>query len=150
MPLPQSFFVLACMLVLLFSCQHAHAPAAPHLLLAAVGRLCEKCDGKCPICDSYVRPCTLVRLCDECNYGSYQASSFLPCRVCSACPGMHAPRILQGESEDIAVRAGPLCDLRWPWHLGCILLQGVLPAGERQRWLPKDSQSWVIKDGPVL
>ena len=39
----------------------------------AVGRLCEKCDGKCPICDSYVRPCTLVRICDECNYGSYQA-----------------------------------------------------------------------------
>ena len=24
------------------------------------------------ICDSYVRPCTLVRLCDECNYGSFQ------------------------------------------------------------------------------
>ncbi|CAG5090195.1 Similar to Phf5a: PHD finger-like domain-containing protein 5A (Rattus norvegicus) [Cotesia congregata] len=38
----------------------------------AIGRLCEKCDGKCVICDSYVRPCTLVRICDECNYGSYQ------------------------------------------------------------------------------
>ena len=38
----------------------------------AVGRLCEKCDGKCPVCDSYVRPCVLVRICDECNYGSYQ------------------------------------------------------------------------------
>eukprot|EP01066_Platyproteum_vivax_P003140 Platyproteum_vivax@DN14037_c0_g1_i1.p1 len=37
----------------------------------AIGRLCEKCDGKCPICDSYVRPHTLVRICDECNYGSY-------------------------------------------------------------------------------
>ncbi len=23
------------------------------------------------ICDSYVRPATLVRVCDECNYGSY-------------------------------------------------------------------------------
>ncbi len=33
----------------------------------AIGRLCEKCDGKCVICDSYVRPCTLVRICDECN-----------------------------------------------------------------------------------
>ncbi|KAG9461534.1 hypothetical protein GDO78_016482, partial [Eleutherodactylus coqui] len=30
-------------------------------------------DGKCVICDSYVRPCTLVRICDECNYGSYQS-----------------------------------------------------------------------------
>ena len=39
---------------------------------AAVGRLCEKCDGKCPVCDSYVRPAVLVRICDECNYGSYQ------------------------------------------------------------------------------
>lgn len=38
----------------------------------AIGRLCEKCDGKCVVCDSYVRPCTLVRICDECNYGSYQ------------------------------------------------------------------------------
>lgn len=28
-------------------------------------------DGKCVVCDSYVRPATLVRVCDECNYGSY-------------------------------------------------------------------------------
>ncbi|KAH9988392.1 PHF5-like protein-domain-containing protein [Russula vinacea] len=28
----------------------------------AIGRLCEKCDGKCPVCDSYVRPETLVRI----------------------------------------------------------------------------------------
>jgi len=44
----------------------------------AIGRLCEKCDGKCVICDSYVRPCTLVRICDECNYGSYQGR----CVIC--------------------------------------------------------------------
>ena len=37
----------------------------------AIGRLCEKCDGKCVVCDSYVRPATLVRVCDECNYGSF-------------------------------------------------------------------------------
>lgn len=36
----------------------------------AVGRLCEKCDGKCPVCDSTVAPTTLVHICDECNYGS--------------------------------------------------------------------------------
>lgn len=29
------------------------------------------------ICDSYVRPATLVRICDECNYGSYQVSGLL-------------------------------------------------------------------------
>ena len=36
----------------------------------AVGRLCEKCQGKCPICDSYVRPYQIVRICDYCNFGS--------------------------------------------------------------------------------
>lgn len=35
------------------------------------GRLCEKCDGKCVICDSYVRPCILVHICDECNHRPY-------------------------------------------------------------------------------
>lgn len=37
-------------------------------------------DGRCPICDSYVRPATLVRICDECNYGSYEGR----CVVCGA------------------------------------------------------------------
>eukprot|EP01016_Furgasonia_blochmanni_P019950 TRINITY_DN2221_c0_g1_i2.p1 TRINITY_DN2221_c0_g1~~TRINITY_DN2221_c0_g1_i2.p1 ORF type:complete len:156 (+),score=40.46 TRINITY_DN2221_c0_g1_i2:59-526(+) len=49
----------------------------------AIGRLCEKCDGKCVICDSYVRPCTLVKICDECNYGSYQGR----CTICGG-PGI--------------------------------------------------------------
>ncbi|MFS7934419.1 hypothetical protein Hanom_Chr05g00391351 [Helianthus anomalus] len=44
----------------------------------AIGRLCEKCDGKCVICDSYVCPCTLVSVCDECNYGSFQGR----CVIC--------------------------------------------------------------------
>ncbi|CAF0981555.1 unnamed protein product [Didymodactylos carnosus] len=48
----------------------------------AIGRLCEKCDGRCVICDSYVRPSTLVRICDECNYGSYQGR----CVICGG-PG---------------------------------------------------------------
>lgn len=49
---------------------------------AAIGRLCEKCDGKCVICDSYVRPTTPVRVCDECNFGSYCGR----CVICGA-PG---------------------------------------------------------------
>lgn len=53
------------------------------MLFVAIGRLCEKCDGKCVICDSYVRPCTLVRICDECNYGSYQGR----CVICGG-PGV--------------------------------------------------------------
>ena len=46
----------------------------------AVGRLCVKCDGKCVICDSFVRPNTLVHVCDECNYGPNASK----CVVCSA------------------------------------------------------------------
>mmetsp|Transcript_17154 Transcript_17154/g.36002 ORF Transcript_17154/g.36002 Transcript_17154/m.36002 type:complete len:111 (+) Transcript_17154:117-449(+) len=44
----------------------------------AIGRLCEKCDGKCVICDSFVRPNTIVHICDECNYGSFEGR----CVVC--------------------------------------------------------------------
>ncbi|XP_035759087.1 PHD finger-like domain-containing protein 5A, partial [Egretta garzetta] len=60
---------------------NAWVTAAPRS--SAIGRLCEKCDGKCVICDSYVRPCTLVRICDECNYGSYQGR----CVICGG-PGV--------------------------------------------------------------
>ena len=49
----------------------------------SVGRLCERCDGKCPLCDSYVRPAAIVRICDECNYGSSGGR----CVVCGA-PGV--------------------------------------------------------------
>ncbi|KAI4129616.1 MAG: hypothetical protein LQ347_003704 [Umbilicaria vellea] len=42
----------------------------------ALGRLCDKCDGKCPVCDSYVRPTTLVRICDECSFGNYQNKEY--------------------------------------------------------------------------
>lgn len=38
----------------------------------AIGRLCEKHDGICVVCDSYVRPHVLVKICDECNYGSFE------------------------------------------------------------------------------
>lgn len=35
-------------------------------------------DGKCVICDSFVRPCNQVHICDECNYGSFEGR----CVVC--------------------------------------------------------------------
>ena len=63
----------------------------------AIGRLCEKCDGKCVICDSYVRPCTLVRICDECNYGSYQVWRW-------SCAGKSLSRLLN--SSETVRRAG--------------------------------------------
>lgn len=36
-----------------------------------------------PICDSYVRPATLVRICEECNFGTYGGR----CIVCGS-PGI--------------------------------------------------------------
>ncbi|KAK9352288.1 PHF5-like protein [Lipomyces doorenjongii] len=44
----------------------------------SVGRLCDKCDGKCPVCDSYVRPTTVVRICDECSFGNFAGK----CIIC--------------------------------------------------------------------
>jgi PHD finger-like domain-containing protein 5A len=44
----------------------------------AVGRLCGKCEGKCVVCDSLVRQTTVARICDECNYGSFQGK----CVIC--------------------------------------------------------------------
>lgn len=49
----------------------------------AIGRLCGRCDGKCVVCESYVRPCGLVLVCDQCNYGSYQGR----CLTCGG-PGL--------------------------------------------------------------
>jgi len=48
----------------------SHTPLSHPLPSPAIGRLCERCDGKCVVCDSFVRPATLVRICDECNYGT--------------------------------------------------------------------------------
>ncbi|VVT51152.1 uncharacterized protein SAPINGB_P003001 [Magnusiomyces paraingens] len=42
-----------------------------------VGRLCDKCDGRCPICDSYVRPTTLVKICEECAFGNFAGKCIL-------------------------------------------------------------------------
>ena len=39
-------------------------------------------DGRCVVCDSFVRPATLVRVCDECNYGTNQGR----CVICGG-PG---------------------------------------------------------------
>ena len=44
----------------------------------AVGRLCLSCDGKCCLCDSFVKPHTQVRVCDTCDYGAMQGR----CIIC--------------------------------------------------------------------
>ncbi|KAM7459173.1 hypothetical protein BLSTO_00077 [Blastocystis sp. subtype 1] len=76
----------------------------------AIGRLCEKCDGKCVICDTYVRPCTLVHICDECNYGSYQGR----CVICGG-PGVSDAyyckecTVMQKDRDGGCVLLGVMC-----------------------------------------
>lgn len=48
------------------------------------GQLCEKCDGKCPVCDSYVNPVEEVRICDECAFGNVQRC--IVCGSIASCP----------------------------------------------------------------
>jgi PHD finger-like domain-containing protein 5A len=49
----------------------------------SVGKLCERCEGKCVVCDSYVRPHTVVRLCAECDFGAFAGR----CTICGG-PGV--------------------------------------------------------------
>ncbi|XP_054941306.1 PHD finger-like domain-containing protein 5A isoform X1 [Physeter macrocephalus] len=82
----------------------------------AIGRLCEKCDGKCVICDSYVRPCTLVRICDECNYGSYQGR----CVICGG-PGVSDAYYCKEctiQEKDLRPAGATLRCSRWGFHCG--------------------------------
>lgn len=84
----KSYFIpLSTALIFSFSCyatQIIMSRHHPDLVMCrkqpgiSIGRLCDKCDGKCPVCDSYVRPTTLVRICDECSFGNYQNK----CVVC--------------------------------------------------------------------
>lgn len=103
----------------------------------AIGRLCDKCDGKCPVCDSYVRPTTLVRICDECSFGNYQNK----CVVCG------------GEVCWIFVTHGShLCSDHIPLegNFGRLLLLRMYSPRKRPRRMPKDHQSWIIEDRSLL
>lgn len=42
-----------------------------------IGLVCEKCDGRCPICDSFVNPANLVHICDTCAYGKGATSCIM-------------------------------------------------------------------------
>jgi PHD finger-like domain-containing protein 5A len=34
-----------------------------------IARVCDNCDGRCPSCDSFVRPSAKARICEECAFG---------------------------------------------------------------------------------
>jgi hypothetical protein len=48
----------------------------------AVGRACKRCEGKCVLCDTYVRPTKQVRICNECNFGPHEGKCVVRESVC--------------------------------------------------------------------
>lgn len=79
-----TFGLFALLTLLAMSRHHPDLLLCRRAVGISLGMVCDKCDGKCPICDSYVRPHTQVRICDQCNYGSYHNR----CIICSA-PGVN-------------------------------------------------------------
>jgi PHD finger-like domain-containing protein 5A len=45
-----------------------------------IGLVCRRCEGRCPICDSFVHPVEKVHICDECSFGALEGK----CIVCGA------------------------------------------------------------------
>ena len=75
----------------------------------AIGRLCEKCDGKCVICDSFVNPSTIVHTCDECNYGSFEGR----CVVCGGVGVTDAYYCSECSSDDVSAQYVLAIYLSW-------------------------------------
>ncbi|RLV95736.1 Pre-mRNA-splicing factor RDS3 [Spathaspora sp. JA1] len=45
----------------------------------SLGLVCSQCDGKCPICDSFVKPSAKVYICHDCSLGHL----YNKCILCS-------------------------------------------------------------------
>jgi PHD finger-like domain-containing protein 5A len=96
----------------------------------AVGRLCERCEGKCVVCDSLVRQTTAARVCDECNYGSFQGK-------CVICGGVgvsdafycHECTVLERD-RDGCPKVGKCCGRKWR-----LLLPGITIDVHHLCWL---------------
>lgn len=112
----------------------------------AIGRLCDKCDGKCPVCDSYVRPTTLVRICDECSFGNYQnkcvvcgGEGISDAFYCFECTRLEkdrdgCPKIINLGSSRTDVSSSPLLPFE------CVVWEWVL-TGSVAAVLPKENKS---------
>ena len=55
-------------------------------------------DGRCPICDSFVRPHAQVRVCDECNYGSF-ANRCCVCGLAGVADAYYCKECVQQEKD---------------------------------------------------
>jgi PHF5-like protein len=132
-------------------------------------------DGRCPICDSYVRPATLVRICDECNYGSYEGrcvicggvgiSDAYYCKECTlqekdvrclcllhaaaGLPGLLAMEAVVVQSVDARPAARTVADSDQGRHFHCavcLLLVDEAPTGTPLHILPAVGMGTCITD----
>lgn len=119
----------------------AVTPATGHSLQRTVAHTPPAGDGKCVICDSYVRPATLVRVCDECNYGSYAGR----CVICGGVGISDAYYCKECTMQEKDVRAAV-----------CAAVMGVRealtepPPACAERRVSKDRQPRECEDGLVL
>ncbi len=127
------------------------------------GKLCERCEGKCVICDSYVRPHTAVRLCVECDFGALAGR-------CTICGGLgvsdayYCKECVQQEKDVSGARAGARSA-----PCACALLDCAGPASTHaphthtrthththtrtraaEGWLPQGHQSGHCQGRPAL
>jgi hypothetical protein len=94
------------------------------------------------VCDSYVRPATLVRICDECNYGSF-AGRCVICGGVGISDAYYCKECTQQE-KDVSVidppknpqggdlwlyshgtEVGPFCDRLFTWNSYLHILGGL-------------------------
>ena len=85
--------------------RHIMSRHQPDLLLcrrqtgASPGLLCERCDGRCVLCDSFVHPVRPVRICDDCAYGANATRCIIcghpgvaPASYCRECVALERDR----------------------------------------------------------
>lgn len=77
-----------------------------------------------PVCDSYVRPETLVRICDECNFGTYGGR----CIICGA-PGLPVDFFILWFLNEYLHR-----------YIRRVLLRRMHTPRERPRWMSQNRQ----------
>jgi len=83
------------------------------------GKLCERCDGRCPLCDSYVSPTAVVFICDEC-FSSPQTKD-----RCIICNNSTISSLQRTSSEPIYAYYCRGCTLQEKDRDGCPRIQNI-------------------------
>ena len=110
-------------------CRWGRFSRSPHLSCAG--------DGKCVICDSYVRPKQLVRICDECNYGSYEGR----CVICGGIGKSDAYYCAECVVQEKDVRGSSFCTSR------CLRCPVLKSEGCAFAWSQRDGCPKVVNVG---